>query len=59
MMVEGVTTYAQTLSTSPADSNKATIEAPAENKEQKKEKLMSSSVLISVQHKYQKEDVPM
>ena len=29
MMVEGVTTYAQTLSTSPADSNKTTIEAPS------------------------------
>ena len=43
MMVEGVTTYAQTLSTSPADSNKATIEAPAENKEQKKEKETSKA----------------
>ena len=29
MMVEGVTTYAQTLSTSPADGNKAKIEAPS------------------------------
>ena len=36
MMVEGVTTYAQTLSVSPADGNKTTIEAPSENKEQKK-----------------------
>ena len=35
-MVEGVTTYAQTLSTSPADGNKATIEAPSENKEENK-----------------------
>ena len=42
MMVEGVTTYAQTLSTSPADGNKATIEAPSENKEEKKEGLQES-----------------
>ena len=44
MMVEGVTTYAQTLSTSPADSNKTTIEAPSENKEQKKKKVQKISV---------------
>ena len=43
MMVEGVTTYAQTLSVSPADGNKTTIEAPSENKEQKKEKETSQA----------------
>ena len=38
MMVEGITTYAQTLSVNPTDSNKATVESPSESKDQIKEK---------------------
>ena len=38
MMVEGITTYAQTLSVNPTDSNKATVESPSESKDQVKEK---------------------
>ena len=54
MMVEGVTTYAQTLSTSPADGNKTTIEAPSENKEQKKEKETSAPEEKSTENKVKK-----
>ena len=54
MMVEGVTTYAQTLSTSPADGNKATIEAPSENKEEKKEKETSAPEEKSTEDKCKK-----
>ena len=51
MMVEGVTTYAQTLGISPADGNKTTIEAPSENKEEKKEKETSAPEEKSTEEK--------
>ncbi len=54
MMVEGVTTYAQTLGISPADGNKATIEAPSENKEEKKEKETSAPEEKSTEDKCKK-----
>ena len=47
MMVEGITTYAQTLSVNPTDSNKATVESPSESKDQIKEKETSELASIN------------
>ena len=54
MMVEGVTTYAQTINTSLANSNKTTIEEPSENKEEKKEKETSAPEEKSTEDKSKK-----